>query len=62
MSGIDWFEGTGFYDGVESVVDWVGDTGNWAALGKTLLNATVTGFSGDWEDGWAMFTDSSLYY
>lgn len=62
MSGIDWFSTTGFYDGAADVVDWVSDEGNWAALGKTLLSATITGFSGDWEGGWDMFTDSSMYY
>ena len=62
MSGVDWFTGTGFYDGAESVVNWIGDLDNWEALGKTLWSATLTGFSGDWEGGWDMFTDSSMYY
>merc|ERR1712226_247190 len=62
MSGIDWFETTGLYAAGDSVVDWVGDTSNWEALGKTLLSSTLTGFSGDWEGGWDMFTDSSMYY
>ena len=42
--------------------DWVSDGGNWEALGKTLLGATITGFSGDWEGGWDLFTNSSMYY
>merc|ERR1712242_340500 len=40
----------------------VSDGDNWEALGKTLLSSTLTGFSGDWEGGWDMFTDSSMYY
>ena len=62
MSGIDWFTETGFYNGAEDVVDWVSDGSNWEALGKTLLSSTITGFSGDWEGGWDMFTDPSMYY
>lgn len=27
-----------------------------------MLGATITGFSGDWEGGWDLFTDSSMYY
>ena len=38
------------------------DGNNWEALGKTIFGATVTGFSGDWEKGWDVFTDSSMYY
>jgi len=35
---------------------------NWEALGKTIAGATVTGFSGDWEKGWDVFTNSKMYY
>merc|ERR1711878_126479 len=42
--------------------DWVKEGDNWEALGKTLLGATITGFKGDWEGGWDLFTDSSMYY
>merc|ERR1719266_3277440 len=27
-----------------------------------MFDATITGFSGDWEEGWDIFTDSSNYY
>ena len=27
-----------------------------------MLGATITGFKGDWEGGWDLFTDSSMYY
>merc|ERR1712203_447077 len=37
-------------------------TVNWEALGKTILGATITGFKGDWEGGWDLFTNSSMYY
>merc|ERR1712203_50188 len=42
--------------------DWVKGGDNWEALGKTMLGATITGFKGDWEGGWDLFTDSSMYY
>ena len=42
--------------------DWVSEGDNWEALGQTILVATFTGFSGDWEEGWDIFTDSSNYY
>jgi len=35
---------------------------NWEAMGKTMLGATITGFSGDWEGGWDLFTNSDMYY
>merc|ERR1711997_1060911 len=54
---VDWSEGA-FND----ADDWVKDGDNWEALGKTLLGATITGFSGDWEGGWDLFTNSSMYY
>jgi len=42
--------------------DWVKEGDNWEALGKTILGATITGFKGDWEGGWDLFTNSSMYY
>ena len=42
--------------------DWISDGSNWEALGKTILGATITGFKGDWEGGWDLFTNSSMYY
>merc|ERR1711994_1110344 len=42
--------------------DWASDGDNWEALGKTTFAATVTGFSGDWEGGWDLFTNSDMYY
>ena len=62
MSGVDAFTETGFYNGVEDAFDWASNGDNWEALGKTLLSSTLTGFSGDWEGGWDMFTDPSMYY
>ena len=38
------------------------DGDNWEALGKTLVGSTFTGFSGDWEKGWELFTNSKMYY
>ena len=62
MSGVDAFTETGFYNGVEDAFDWASKEDNWAALGKTLFSSTLTGFSGDWEYGWEIFTDPSYYY
>ena len=42
--------------------DWVKEPGNWVATFDNIGKAMVTGFSGDWEDGWDIFTDSSNYY
>merc|ERR1712223_1422231 len=42
--------------------DWMKDGDNWEAMGKTMVGATVTGFSGDWESGWDLFTNSKMYY
>merc|ERR1712167_515857 len=42
--------------------DWASDGDNWEALGKTTFGAAVTGFSGDWEGGWDLFTNSDMYY
>merc|ERR1712026_519258 len=42
--------------------DWMKDGDNWEAMGKTMVGATVTGFSGDWEGGWDLFTNSKMYY
>merc|ERR1711902_764 len=53
----DWTEGA-FTD----AYDWISDGSNWEALGKTILGATITGFKGDWEGGWDLFTNSSMYY
>ena len=48
---------------VTDAYDWVKDGKNWEALGKTLAAATVTGLvKGDWDEGWDIFTDSSMYY
>merc|ERR1711997_191035 len=65
---VDWSEGA-FTDAgnwtagaFTDAYDWVKDGDNWEALGKTLLGATITGFSGDWEGGWDLFTNSSMYY
>merc|ERR1712024_380501 len=46
----------------EDAYDWAKDGDNWEALGKTTFGAMSTGFSGDWEGGWDMFTDPNLYY
>jgi len=35
---------------------------NWEAMGKTMVGATVTGFKGDWEGGWDLFTNPKMYY
>ena len=43
------------------VGEWVADGSNWEALGTTWLGATFTGFSGDWEGGWDIFTNSNNY-
>ena len=42
--------------------DWMKDGDNWEALGKTVVGSTVIGFSGDWEKGWELFTNSDMYY
>ena len=42
--------------------DWMKDGDNWEALGKTIVGSTVIGFSGDWEKGWELFTNSDMYY
>ena len=62
VSAVDWFTGTGFYEGMDDVFDWVSKGSNWEALVKTLASSTITGFSGDWEGGWEIFTDPSMYY
>merc|ERR1711997_677078 len=54
---VDWTEGA-FTD----AYDWVKEGDNWEALGKTILGATITGFKGDWEGGWDLFTNSKMYY
>merc|ERR1740123_2240667 len=53
----NWTEGA-FTD----AYDWASDGDNWEALGKTTFGAAVTGFSGDWEGGWDLFTNSDMYY
>merc|ERR1712045_1011828 len=46
----------------EDAYDWAKEPDNWAALGTTTFGSMALGFSGDWEGGWDMFTDSSNYY
>merc|ERR1712167_507822 len=56
---------TAFYDvegAFTDAYDWASDGDNWEALGKTTFGASVTGFSGDWEGGWDLFTNSDMYY
>ena len=42
--------------------DWMKEGDNWEALGKTVVGSTMIGFSGDWEKGWELFTNSDMYY
>merc|ERR1719361_1015737 len=64
----DWFEGAAndiadwTAGAFTDAYDWISDGSNWEALGKTILGATITGFKGDWEGGWDLFTNSSMYY
>merc|ERR1711878_174224 len=46
----------------EDAYDWAKEGDNWEALGTTTFGSMALGFSGDWEGGWDMFTDSSNYY
>merc|ERR550539_1397001 len=57
VDAANWTEGA-FTD----AYDWASDGDNWEALGKTTFGAAVTGFSGDWEGGWDLFTNSDMYY
>ena len=56
VDAADWAWGAG-----TDAYDWMSDGDNWAAMGKTMLGATVTGFSGDWEAGWDLFTNPDMY-
>ena len=42
--------------------NWTTDGSNWEALWNTVVTATVTGFSGNWEEGWEMFIDPEMYW
>ena len=46
----------------EDAYNWMKDGDNWEAMGKTMVGATVTGFSGDWEGGWDLFTNPNMNY
>jgi len=46
---------------ITDAYDWAKDGDNWEAAGKTILGSTITGFKGDWEKGWDMFTNPDLY-
>merc|ERR1712117_363034 len=45
----------------EDAYNWAKDGDNWEAAGKTIVGSTITGFVGDWEKGWDMFTNPDLY-